>query len=80
MKESGLLDRLRRRTPGVIRTIAALASGELFRRPKPSPGVPLVYDHRDRGPNAHLSEEARKAGVTIPEGWRRTGPRSGRLW
>jgi hypothetical protein len=79
MNEPEFLGMLKRRKPGVIRTIlAALLPGELFRRPKPSPGVPLVYDHRDRGPNRLLSEEAKKAGVTIPQGWNGSG--SGRLW
>lgn len=68
MKESEFRDVLKKRRPGVIRTVAALLAGELFRRPKPKPGVPLVYDHRDRGPNRLLSKEARAAGVTIPQG------------
>lgn len=55
--------------PNVIQTLVVLVSGELFKRPRPDPGVVVVFDHRDRrGPNRHLSEEAKAAGVTCPEG------------
>jgi hypothetical protein len=78
MNESEFLATLRRRKPGVMRTLAALASGDLFRRPTPKPGVPLVYDTRDFGPNRHLSDAAKRAGVTCPSDGRGRGSR--RLW
>jgi hypothetical protein len=66
MKEPEFLSMLKRRKPGVIRTVAALLAGDLFRRPVWKPGKVLEYDLRDFGPNRHLSDEAKKAGVTIP--------------
>jgi hypothetical protein len=56
-------------------------SRELFKRPKPRPPEVRVFDHRDRGPNRLLSEEAKKAGVTIPKylGERRSRPGPTRL-
>jgi hypothetical protein len=40
----------------------------LFKVRRPDKGVVVKYDHTDRrGPNSHLSEEARKAGVTCPD-------------
>jgi hypothetical protein len=70
--EPELLDEVRRSKTGVLALL--VGSKELFKRPTPKPGVVVVYDYRDHGPNSRLSAEARAAGVTIPhEGGR--GPR-----
>jgi hypothetical protein len=50
----------------VIQKIVTALTKDLFRRPVWKPGKVYEYDTRDFGPNRHLSDEAKKAGVTIP--------------
>ena len=70
-----LVDAVRQGKPGVMALL--VGAKELFKRPQPKPPVKVEYDLRDRGPNSHLSAEAKAAGVTCPGG---EGNRGGRSW